>query len=299
MSSSFDLGQVVRCTAALLLVALGVPFGSASADTDDPRPAAGLQDNSFLLEEGYNQEPGVVQHINGLMRTRDGWFYSFVQEWPMGSQDHQFSYAVPYSWTRNDAGEWVNGVGDIVLNYRPQIWRESAFLPAYAHRFSLVVPSGSRSKGLGEGSFGFQTNAALSKIVTDRITVHANAGFTTFFDVHGRQPTSSNVRGSAVFAVSRDFNLLIESVAEWNQSVNNMREIEREFVYTLSPGARYALNFPQLNDLQVVFGGAAPISFKRDKPTEYGVFLYLSFEHRFLPKSNGNEGAVERRFPVK
>lgn len=28
----------------------------------DP-PAKGIQDNSFFVEEAYNQEPGIVQHI--------------------------------------------------------------------------------------------------------------------------------------------------------------------------------------------------------------------------------------------
>lgn len=300
MSTSVQLAVGVRRAAtAILLLAIDLLVGAARAADDDPRPAAGIQDNSFLVEEAYNQEPGVVQHINGLLRTRDGWFYTFVQEWPIGSQDHQFSYAVPHSWTRSDAGERVQGVGDIFINYRPQIWRESATLPAYTQRFSLVVPTGSRSKGLGEGSVGFQTNAAFSKIVTDRVTLNANAGFTTFFNVDGRQPTSFSVRGSAIYAVNRDFNVLLESVTEWNQTVNDTREIEREFVFTVSPGFRYALNYPQLNDLQVVFGAAAPMAFRPDKPTEYGLFLYLSFEHRFLPKLNGREGSFERRLPMK
>ena len=38
------------------------------------------QDNSFLVEEAYNQEAGVVQHIQNVMynqRTKD-WFYTFT-----------------------------------------------------------------------------------------------------------------------------------------------------------------------------------------------------------------------------
>jgi hypothetical protein len=262
-------------------VACGCLAPDAFAEDKDPRPAAGIQDNSFLVEEAYNQEPGVVQHIQGLLKQRDRWLYAFVQEWPMGSQTHQFSYAVPYSWIRNDEGQRANGVGDVLLNYRPQIWYETATMPAFAQRFSLIVPSGSKSKGLGEGSIGFQTNAAFSKIVSDRVTLHANAGLTTFFDVDGLQPTSFSVRGSAIYAVNRDFNLMLESVADWDQSVNAAQQLEREFTFTVSPGARYALNFPNLADLQVVFGAALPISFTRSE-VHYGAFFYLSFEHNFL-----------------
>ena len=57
------------------------------------RPAAGVQDNSFLIEEAYNQEAGVVQHIFNLRRQGHDWSFAFTQEWPVGSQTHQFSYS--------------------------------------------------------------------------------------------------------------------------------------------------------------------------------------------------------------
>jgi predicted mannosyl-3-phosphoglycerate phosphatase (HAD superfamily) len=37
-------------------------------DGTDDRPAKGIQDNSFLIEEAYNQEAGVVQGIATLRR---------------------------------------------------------------------------------------------------------------------------------------------------------------------------------------------------------------------------------------
>ena len=49
--------------------------------------------------------------------------------------------------------------------------------------------------------------------------------------------------------------------------------------FTLSPGARYALNFDGAT--QVVLGVAAPIRFVGDK-REYGAFFYLSIEHSVL-----------------
>src|SRR5215216_2892737 len=62
--------------------------------------AKGIQDNSFFIEEAYNQGPGVVQHIlnvpidstNGSREIAP----SFTQEWPVFSQIHQFSYTIPY-----------------------------------------------------------------------------------------------------------------------------------------------------------------------------------------------------------
>ena len=77
--------------------------------------AKGIQDNSFFIEEAYNQEPGVVQHIfnlpidftNGSREIAP----SFTQEWPVFTQRHQFSYTIPYVFTEDD-----NGMEDMRLN---------------------------------------------------------------------------------------------------------------------------------------------------------------------------------------
>jgi hypothetical protein len=257
---------------------------TAHAEDKDPRLAAGVQDNSFLIEEAYNQEAGVVQHINNLRLQRGDWFYTFTQEWPLGSQTHQFSYTLPYSWIRDDSGQRVEGLGDILLNYRYQVWTETATQPAFAPRVSFIIPSGSKEKGTGSGSSGVQISLPFSKIVSDRVTLHANVGLTHLFDVDGFHPTSYNFGGSAIYALTRDFNLMLESLVELNESVNAMRELEHEVTYTISPGFRYALNFPELAELQVVFGAAVPVGFTHGRNTDFGAFFYLSFEHSFEKK---------------
>lgn len=94
-----------------------------------------LKDNSFLIEEAYNQEQGVVQHIfnwepawkHGIdaRRTFD---FLFTQEWPVFSQKHQISYSIPL--TRYDdeppggGGAEAGGLGDIFLNYRYQVFND-------------------------------------------------------------------------------------------------------------------------------------------------------------------------------
>ena len=100
----------MRLSAVIVACALAT---SATAG-EDPRPAAGIQDNSFLIEEAYNQEPGVVQHISSLRGQGGELFFNFTQEWPVLSQRHQFSYTVPYAWTRpGDAAEQT--LTDLVL----------------------------------------------------------------------------------------------------------------------------------------------------------------------------------------
>jgi hypothetical protein len=85
---------------AILVIAAVAPLTlnclPARAQDADARPAKGIQDNSFLIEEAYNQEAGMVQHIANLRRQDKSWFFAFTQEWPVLSQTHQLSTRCPY-----------------------------------------------------------------------------------------------------------------------------------------------------------------------------------------------------------
>src|SRR5512133_3332141 len=80
-------------------------------------PAAPISDNSFLVEEAYNQERGVVQHIGTYRRDRDGnYLATFTQEWPAPSQRDQLRYTLPLQSAGSGAA-----LGDVVINYRRQV----------------------------------------------------------------------------------------------------------------------------------------------------------------------------------
>lgn len=263
----------------------GFLVSPALAQETDERPAKGVQDNSFIVEEAYNQEPGVVQHIFNLrydMNKRRGpddreWHLIFTQEWPVFSQTHQFSYSLPYSWL-NSGGNKENGNGDVLLNYRFQALYESDTRPAFAPRLSLILPTGDEKKGLGDDTLGYQINLPMSKIVHDRVTLHANAGATLFPNLNHRNPVTFTLAGSAIYAVTPNFNLMLETAGEWAETVDARRHIDREFSAVISPGARYAFNF---NAGQLVLGLGAPIGLTKAAP-DYGAIFYLSWEHRFL-----------------
>jgi Putative MetA-pathway of phenol degradation len=240
--------------------------------------AKGIQDNSFFVEEAYNQEPGVVQHIlNVPVFFTDGGkeiTLSFTQEWPIFSQTHQFSYTIPHTFTEDE-----NGLEDIRLNYRLQALMESKWSPAFAPRFSLVTPTGDADKDFGQGRLGYEVNLPFSKIVSNRWSVHFNAGGSVFPDVNDRDLVNYNLGGSAIYAVSRNLNLMLESVALWEEDVDLAGKVDRTLTALLSPGARYAFNFP--NDAQLVVGLAVPVGLVSDSP-DYGFFFYCSFEHPFM-----------------
>src|SRR5687768_6106818 len=101
-----------RWLRSTLLIAL-TPLPALAQDSPPP-----IQDNSFLIEEAYNQEAGVVQHISTFeTAAEEGWAYSFTQEWPLFSQRHQLSFTLPVAHVEG-AGLDATGLGDVMVNYR-------------------------------------------------------------------------------------------------------------------------------------------------------------------------------------
>lgn len=171
---------------SLLCVPATVALADSPAEDDKPkRYVEGIMDNSFLVEEAYNQEKGVVQHIFTAIYVRnrragpddESWLLTFTQEWPVFSQTHQFSYTIPYSSLRS-GGVSADGLGDILLNYRYQAYLNPHTLTAFAPRASLVLPTSDRDSLLGENTLGPQFNLPFSTTFGDRWFAHFNAGVT-------------------------------------------------------------------------------------------------------------------------
>lgn len=107
----------------LLMIASVLLISALQAITQaaEPRPIDGISDNSFLIEEAYNQEQGEVQHVFNAGYTNDprrrGWSFNFAQEWWLFSEHHQVSYSIPFYRLREE-GESQRGIGDLLLEYR-------------------------------------------------------------------------------------------------------------------------------------------------------------------------------------
>ena len=215
-----------------------------------------INDNSFLVEEAFNQESGVVQNILTWTRAHDGtWAANFTQEWPVPGITHQLSYTLVYA--KNDD---ARGIGDALLNYRYQLREETGRGPAIAPRLSLILPTGRESAGLGDGTAGLQVSVPVSKQFGN-LYVHANIGYTWLPAV--RQ--TELVAGSGIWRVSPMLNLLLESVVELHDSA------------TISPGIRRGWNF---GDRQVVIGVAAPMTREHKRATA-ALLTYFSIELPF------------------
>ena len=287
----FSLRQLRLATCVILAGSLAYQMANA---VESERNVDGIMDNSFLVEEAYNQEPGVVQHILTTAYSVDrmggpddqSWNLAFTQEWPVFSQKHQLSYTVPYNYVRS-GGLSDDGVGDVLLNYRYQAYYDEKTLRAFAPRFSLVLPTGDAQRGFGEDTVGSQVNLPFSTALGDKWFVHLNAGTTFLPDAAsatGRGLWHYNLGASAIYAATRNIHFLVEWLGVWNETPNANGNLHHEFASVISPGVRKAFNFQ--SGSQLVLGVAAPIGLTGSAP-DYGVFLYFSFEHSFLKgKSN-------------
>jgi len=230
----------MRVATAWFALAAYLPVTAAA---QEPVPVS-IQDNSFLIEEAYNQERGVVQHISTLLRSPGSWSYSLTQEWPLSGQRHQLSFTVPIE----------RGVGDVAINYRHQLTGlglGGGGRAAFAPRLSLLLPT---TEG---GSLGLQVNLPVSAMLTRGVVSHWNAGAT----LTRANETVYNGGASVIWLARPSVNFMLEVV--WTGSARSGDVI-------VNPGLRWAHN---LGNLQIVPG----ISF----PDGRDVFLYLSFEHPF------------------
>lgn len=250
-----------------------------------------IADNSFFIEEAYNQEPGVVQHISTFSlagsANRD-LFYTLTQEWPFHGQRHQVSFTLPLTRLEGQA----SGFGDLLLNYRLQLGggvRRWALAP----RLSAVVPTGSVSRGLGDGSPGLQLNLPLSVVLSRDLVTHWNAGATVLPWAKGprvggkrlsRTLTRANLGGSIIGPARLPVQLMFESVVNFESAISAGGDVDRETSWILSPGARAAFN---LGSLQIVPGMAVPFT-RVSGDTDRDLFLYLSFEHPFRAVSTNS-----------
>jgi hypothetical protein len=283
---------MIKSTGILHLVpALLLLTTPAFAQIASNAPVRCIMDNAFLVEEAYNQEAGVVQHIFTAVHSVDrvsgpddrAWDFAFTQEWPLFSQTHQFSYTIPFSDVES-GGQSASGFGDVMLNYRYQALFDEDTLTAFAPRFSLILPTGDADKGFGDDTLGYQVNLPFSTALNDRWFAHANAGL-TFLPDAGTGPThdllSYNLGASAIYAATDHLHLLLEWVGNWNESPTGAGGTDREFASVISPGLRHCFDYD--NGAQLVLGVAAPIGLN-DAAPDIGVFLYVSFEHAFQRK---------------
>jgi len=275
--------RTASCVFFLLLL-LPVLLLAQESVTTKPNTSAPIQDNSFLVEEAYNQEDGVVQHISSyerLTNSRD-WAYTQTDEWPLRTLKHQLSITLAGTHVGSFAGSGA-GWGDAALNYRYQLVGSGETTIAIAPRLSMLLPTGDHKFGQGSGGVGVQTNLPVSIQHSSHFVTHWNAGATWVPHAQSESHESAstmafNLGQSVVWLAKPRFNVLLETLWTSSEVVVGLGRRQRSQALYMSPGVRWAYNFK--NGLQIVPGLALPIGIG-PCAGEKGVIMYLSFEHPF------------------
>jgi DtxR family Mn-dependent transcriptional regulator len=263
---------LVQAMTALLMV---MCVAASSAAAQSVAPANGsepfrITDNSFLVEEAFNQEPGIFQNIFNASRSDGNWAQTFTQEWPVVSQKHQLSYTLAWGSEDGDAE-----FGDTLINYRYQALMEGPGRPAFSPRVSVILPTASG----GEDDAGLQFNLPFSKQTRD-IYWHWNAGLTWLPSVadgaETRSVTSPFLAGSAIVRLRPMLHAMLETVILFDQHANLGGA--RQKTFTLSPGLRGGWD---IGDQQLILGVAVPLTWTADQEHDTAAFFYLSYELPF------------------
>ena len=246
------------------------------------RYPSGIQDNSFLIEEAYNQDPGVVQHISQFQQDLRGkdFAFLFTQEWPVGGIKNQLSYGIPIVRPGGSAG---TGLGDVRLNYRYQLVGDGESIFAVAPRFTVILPTGDFQRSRGAGATGYELWLPASLVLSEKLIAHGNAGFTLTPRARDSEGDRATTRAwtfgaSVVWLLKPMFNVLLEALYQRAEDVTAPQRADDSKVVTISPGIRWAYNFS--SGLQIVPGVAVPLVVAPGHGSR-SVFLYLSFEHPF------------------
>jgi hypothetical protein len=261
----------------IILAGLLVSIASCVVAQEPLRP---LEDNSFLLEEAFNQEAHVIQHIFTAIFNQQpsrALTINFTQEWPVGSQLHQFSLSVPATLMREGG---TSGLNDVLLNYRFQLVavENETFI---APRVSVILPT-SVERMNGEKGVGLQLAFPYSHYVSPGWIIHVNGGLSLIPRrsepaLFGSKLISTMLGGSGIWLASPRFNILCELVFTSETAEDNNGVVEQTQDLTISPGFRFGID---VGALQIVPGLAFPIIVGAHE-TRSGILLYLSFEHPF------------------
>lgn len=266
---------------ALAETALAAVLSTPAAGQTRLPGSVPIQDNSFLLEEAYNQEAGVVQTIQTFTRVAGtgDWVWALTQEWPVPDERHQLSATIQLLGLSETNG-FSRGFGDVQLNYRYQLVGNGRAPVAFAPRATFIIPSGSYKRGLGAGGFGVQVGLPVSAVLSKSFVSNTNLGGTVLFSARNRAGTASNLWSasagqSLIWLVHPNVNILVEAVVASNEVFGADGSSVRQTEGAVSPGIRGAINLS--GSLQIVPGFAVPLGIGPSRGKN-AIFVYFSVE---------------------
>ncbi len=251
-------------------------IGSASANQ------APIEDNSFLLSEGYNQDPGVVQVIQGFQwaPSSQDWSHFAAIEVPIVTEKHQLTLqtSLLHAGTASTPVEF----GDLMLNY--QYWLISEGSVYLAPRVGFYLPTGSYQRSAGSGTLGVMTGISFTANFSEKLAHHWSADVVVYplsraTDGSSATTLDATLATSIVWRPLWFFNLLTEVLLVSDQSPTPGSGSTRAWNGILNPGTRFLIRFGKKRPWEIVPGVSVPLVWSiAGGSVTLGVFGYLSVE---------------------
>ena len=259
-----------------------------------------FEDNSFLLDEAFTQEKGVMQYISNIYWSNlahDQFMHSFTHEIPLGHNRHQLSYSLSNGIQKgNDHNVNQRGLGDTNIMYSYMVWNDQDWIMV-APELNIILPTGDPVKGLGNGGLGCRLNIPMTKRFSRKLVTHYNFAYTF---VHNADRYVTGLLGENIKAFERDlyykdfaasviwypipkFNTMFECISKIITTISPEGAVIKSSQLVFSPGFRFAFD---INNIQVVPGISTPVIVEKGAKHVTGLFIYLSFEpdYRLLDK---------------
>jgi hypothetical protein len=250
-----------------------------------------IEDNSFLVDEAFNQEKGVMQFISNFHWSNISLHcmtYAFRHEIPVNNY-HQISYTLQYNFSQPFGKTNYSGPGDISIGYTYLAAGKDDWL-MMVPQINFILPTGDPAKGLGNGGFGGKLGLALTKRLSRAVVTHYNISCTMIYKADYYMKTlqaesrkaerNINIKTfatSLIWYPTARFNLMFESVVNLLNDVQANGSSIQVWQVTSNPGLRFAFD---LKKALMVTGVSFPFNFDNNSKDQTGFFMYLSLEKK-------------------
>ena len=298
---------------AILLCVLWVFPGWLTAQTTPgPKPEPEEPDFAFISGSAYTQVKNTSQIIHqsfygtrrfplpgGSLHQDE---YQFFQRAEYGISDRwEIDFQLPVQGSRTRlSGSTIDSshaLADGLIGVRYRFLNEEKAPVTLTMGPQVIFPSGSVSKGTGNGSIGLAWDVAVSKDWRGPVFLFTTANYHAFPHAQDPTPGSSTrfllngVNFAAALGiralerdrgkVHQDIHVFLEGGGAWEQQANRGTTAgtrQGQLSWRVSPGIRYGYMTPRKTLIEIGF--AAPIGLGPNGP-KYGFLVQFQYEFYF------------------
>ena len=217
--SFFCIGLVVSF---FMLFSTSSTFAARPLTTDD---AYTVKEREFQVEAGFDfarQDNHDKEYFPSLTLT-----YGLFERMDIGIGSR-------YLFINPSEGKEVNGFGDTPLKVKYRFLDQRDWIPSFAVSGTLIIPTASRSKGLGSGKVDFNINTIFTWSLSKRWQLYTNLGYTFTGENHVNDELNYSIAGQ--FLLSDKWALVGEIFG-----VNNFNGNKRDDPISGLVGIQYIL----------------------------------------------------------